>query len=615
MALIGQTRPDKIEFEKGLKRWSDISWFLDEDNVDDGPGALPKTWRMGSKPNLKQMHSEATANRIPDNLVKQQLLKEIGSTKGLTAGASAAGARVHNLPKAPSDIEDDTDFHYAVMGPNAISTSGNPSAVARCFINETTSPDKPRVNRNSVVLAVPARDALDGARNQIREHLGWLEVQGILKDSELEPLRTAKLQAYTEEARNKVPDAIRQAYSVVVTMGDDGDIQAFKITVDSDNLFNTIKNDPRSRIQETAVTAEALLPDGPYNLWQKGETERRVKDLSGAFSTNPRLPKMLKQQEILNTLAQGADQGAFVLRLRRPDRSVKTFWMQRPSDIEMKDPSLELVLPESAELTEISSDLVKPNVLPGLWHEDESVPFQDIVNYFSGKNIVQIKKEGYEEPLPIPKATKELMEEAVRASVKSGELWLQSGQASLFHEEVPAGVLTGQSILVAPPAPIPVTDLLPEATPDAWQNGETTALGLSTALSQKAGANLPWLTVHKAVEGALAASLLELTPDSGPFPCLASGGATVKLKERTGAPLPPPIAQTPTGAVTATSNLKPNEVQDLADVVSEIAKAAVGHDLKFQVTVTLGGKDEVPVEIVEKVNELLKEVSDYLELR
>lgn len=126
---------------------------------------------------------------------------------------------------------------------------------------------------------------------------------------------------------------------------------------------------------------------------------------------------------------------------------------------------------------------------------------------------------------------------------------------------------------------------------------------------------MPWLTVHKAVEGALAASLLELTPDSGSFPCLVSASSTVKLKERSGASPPPPPPTPPSGAVTATSDLKTNEVQDLADVVSEIAKAAAGHDLKFQLTVTLGGKDPVPVEIVERINGILKEISSELELR
>jgi hypothetical protein len=35
MVLVGATRPDKIELEKGLMRWSEISWFLDEAGTSD----------------------------------------------------------------------------------------------------------------------------------------------------------------------------------------------------------------------------------------------------------------------------------------------------------------------------------------------------------------------------------------------------------------------------------------------------------------------------------------------------------------------------------------------------------------------------------------------------
>src|SRR5262249_54914207 len=56
MLSLGHTRPDKIELEKALMRWTDISWFLDEEYVIEAqPGAkkqLPSLWRLGSKPNL-----------------------------------------------------------------------------------------------------------------------------------------------------------------------------------------------------------------------------------------------------------------------------------------------------------------------------------------------------------------------------------------------------------------------------------------------------------------------------------------------------------------------------------------------------------------------------------
>ena len=56
-----------------------------------------------------------------------------------------------------------------------------------------------------------------------------------------------------------------------------------KATVGTDPLFSSVKADRRARIQETASSADAMLPEGPYDLWRADEPSRRVKDLVGGF--------------------------------------------------------------------------------------------------------------------------------------------------------------------------------------------------------------------------------------------------------------------------------------------------------------------------------------------
>ncbi len=74
--------------------------------------------------------------------------------------------------------------------------------------------------------------------------------------------------------------------------------------------------DPRARIKETRIEVDALLPEGPYDLWRGGETTRRVAHLVGAFASDPRLSKMLNQAAIMDTLVEGCRDGVLVLRLR-----------------------------------------------------------------------------------------------------------------------------------------------------------------------------------------------------------------------------------------------------------------------------------------------------------
>src|SRR6266581_3686897 len=224
LLLLGATRPDKINLEKALRRWTEISWFLDEGAISDaeigtdGQCQLPKSWRLGSKPNLRQMHHDACL-RVSPELIHERLLEEIGKLRSLTTGASAAGARVHNLPERPRDIEDDGEFHYAVLGPRAASDFSRSSAEAKRFLEETTAADRPRVYRNAVVLAVPSRDGLEVAQNRIREYLGWEDVRAQLKEQYVDdPLRLETVSTYSETARKNIPEALQQAYSIVVTV-------------------------------------------------------------------------------------------------------------------------------------------------------------------------------------------------------------------------------------------------------------------------------------------------------------------------------------------------------------------------------------------------------------
>lgn len=619
LMLVGHTRPDKIELEKALRLWADTSWFLDEaatqeaDTAPDGTKSLPKSWRLGSRPNLRQMHHDACQYRVPPELVSVKLLEEIQKLKSLTAGASAAGARTHNLPDKPSDIEDDGEFHYALLGPKAACGPGKPSLEARRFLEETTSADRPRVYRNAVILAVPSKDGLEIARGRILDYLGWEEVRAQLKTQELDLVREQMLAASLEVARKSIPEAIRQAYSIVVTVSEKNEIQAFKVTIGSDPLFKTIKDNPLSRIQDTAVSAEALLPGGPYDLWREGETARRLKDLEGAFAQFPHLPKMLNRKAIHDTLVDGCIEGILVLRLVRPDKTFRTFWRQRPDDIALKEPALEVVLPKNAELSELSSSLLVPNVLPGLW-DGSSIVVKDLLNYFAGGHVVKVKKEGYEEPLPVPGADRNIVLAATSEAVKDGNLWLTSGPASIWYEEIPAGLLTEDAVLQAPPPMISSIEILPDSLPEAWQGDTTTALAISAALSKKAGQNLPWRRVREAIDGAIRARYLVTTVDSSAWPCEYPGAQYIRLRVPKEAPPPPPPPPPPPGVLVAEAELRPNEIQDLADVIGDIVNIVVGRGVKFNVRIEIKA-EEMSKEDLERFNQILQGVTDRLRLQ
>ena len=93
--LLAPTRPDKIQLRTALLKWADASHFLDDEFTaeakpgPDGKRSDPKSWRLGSKPNLVQMHNDA-CTKVSD-LIEPTLLKGIESLKSLRTVPPGSG--------------------------------------------------------------------------------------------------------------------------------------------------------------------------------------------------------------------------------------------------------------------------------------------------------------------------------------------------------------------------------------------------------------------------------------------------------------------------------------------------------------------------------------------
>ncbi len=103
-----------------------------------------------------------------------------------------------------------------------------------------------------------------------------------------------------------------------------------------------------------------------------------------------------------------------------------------------------------------------------------------------------------------------------------------------------------------------------------------------------------------------------MSDDSNPWPSDFITAQIVKLRIPKEKPPAIPVPS-PKDALTAKAYLEPRQIQDLADQIPELTKAAAGHDLKYQVQIEFKG-DENKDEAAKKINELLKEVSEKLQL-
>jgi len=616
LRLVGGAGPDAIELRKGLRHWRDTSWFLDDEDEDaqvEDADSLPGTWRLGNAPNLRQMHDQSCQDRVSADAVDERLRTEIGKTVSLWSGAQAAGATVHKLPRSPRDVGDTVQFRFAILGPEAASSSGKPSKVARSFLDHTTGPDSPRVYRNAVVLAVPSPEGVDAARSKTRSLLGWEDVQAQLAARTIDPVRRERLRRNIRRAEAELPGVIRQAYGIVVTVNERNEVHAFKLPGSGQPLFEEVKNHGKARVVETPVNPEAILPDGPYRLWEEGDDARLASQLSEAFARFPRLPKLLKPELVTRTVLGGVRDGLLAARLKRPDGSFRTWWREDVEPVAANDDQLEIVLPGKARLARLGHRLLSPGTLPGLWiggggDTFEPLTVKALLKYFAGDHVATIAREGYEDHLPVPACTSDIVLRAVAKAVADGTLWVTNPPATAWKEPVPAGTLTPDADLRPPPEPVAAQDLTKEELEQAWSENRTNGLALNQALGKKRRAMVPWGVVREGITAAVNGRWLVRAEDSGPIECTYDQAHKVILEKPKLGPTPKPAPQPTPISV----ELDSTQMQDLADRLPDLLAAIGAAELWFGVHASASG--EVADEERDQVNEILGEVLPGLKL-
>jgi hypothetical protein len=604
LTLVGVTRPDRIQLEKGLRRWAQTSWFLDEDGVreatESDSARLPQTWRLGSRPNLTQIH-DGKRGEVPADEIEAKLIEEIGKASWLVKDAEGAGAVVHRLPASPADVKDDGAFHYVVLGPKAAASPGRPSTEAVRYLTDYTGPERPRVYKNAIVLVVPSVDGVMAAREAVRDVIGWDRVRKELKSNELDEGRKALLDRKEREARASIGSSIQQGYCLAITLDAQGKSQALKVTGSEASLFLIIKADKRVRLLDSEINPEAILPGGPYGLWREGENERWATDLYAAFTQDPKLPKLLRPKQIVQqTLRHGCNAGTIVLRVTRSDRSERTLWRQNADAVVLDDQRFQAILPSAATLTEIDAVLLTPGKLPQLW-QGETLSVAAAIAYFAGPH--EIPNEGlggYVESIAIPNAPREVVLKALEDVVKSGQLWLISGLVGFCGDSPSRDLFTDEATLRLPPVAIRAIDILPLSLPLAWNGDRTTPEAILAALSDKLGEPLPWKSVVTALDDAFGANLLERITAGIEWPCdrgiahALEVGLVVHKHKPGGGKGPEKEKTEPTNYRKTLYFSSLGSLQGfLDDKSSDLSRAVAGNAQSISVTIEIGERDLV----------------------
>ena len=646
--LLAHADIDAMSVEKGLSDWREVSWFLKENE---------SSWALGTTPNLTNMHVRAMA-RLTDAQINEDLVTRV---KGAALGRNTDKVAVHTLPQSPADISDNPEIHFAIVAPEYAAVPGEAvSPELKAFFQRTY--------RNNVIVLAPENSLLAGLRQRIRRILGWQNI----KDGDDINLLNEPQQALLLDRQQKdeagIVESITAAYSVVIAVDEDGNIKASALPPGPSSPFERVKTAliAEDRLLTTALDPDLLTPESYLDIWGEDETAKPVQGLYGMFASLPRLPRLLSRQVFIDSLRRGVTVGRIVLCTVRPDGSQQTYWREVPAaDEDLWKKDLEIIPIEYAELHNLSPELLRPGRLPELW-QDENCPITvgaireffdedqvpklasdeillDAIRSAVQNGLLMARRQGkayLKEVIPDTEITDDLELLAPLEPISGSEInhkvlpdaWENETSSvgkvmdvlakrkgtpipwPLIRDAVTEGLsnnlfeFTGGS----PPWPCaaedankvglkvseaPVTigpkDLIGNDVGFAWESGQPTLGLIKETLEAKRGISIPDDVFRYAVEQAIKVGIIASDAES-----LTNGFYKIQVRK-------------PAWMRHTESEITEMEIQDLTEMVADLADIAPELDFKFRISITAEGESPSN-EVLEKINDALRKVTDKL---
>ena len=646
--LLAHADIDVMSVKEGLFKWREVSWFLKENE---------NSWALGTASNLTRMHIRAMA-RITEDQINENLVTRI---KDAALGRNTDEVKVHTLPQSPSDVPDTPELRFVIAGPEYTAVPGeNVSEALAAFFNRTY--------RNNVILLAPENALLAGLQQRIRRILGWQDIESGDDVNLLEGQQPALLQERKQADQAGILESVISAYGVLIAIDEDGDIETSLLSSGTKSPFERVKTAlvEEDRLLTTSLDPDLLTPDSFFDIWGEDETAKPVQGLYGMFASLPRLPRLLNRKVFIDTLRRGVTEGQIVLRTVRPDGSQYTHWRDAPAtDEDLWKKELEIVPIEHAELHNLNPELLRPGELPELWQGDNvSTTVEAAREFFNGDEVPQLAsdeilldaiqsavqngllmarrqdKAYLKENISDAEITDDLELLAPLEPISGSELSHNNLSDAWENETSSVGkimhaltILKGSpipwSLVVdavnegrdkrlfefiegSPPWPcaadeadkvslkvsqatvkIAPKDIIGSDAKSAWESGNPTLGLIKETLEANIGISvIPDDVFLEAVKGAIDSGLIvldgSLTPDF--YHVSVRQAAWIRHTE---------------------SLLTEIEIQDLAEMLADLADIAPELDFQFRITITAEGEPPSN-EVLEKINEALQKVTDKL---
>ena len=299
-------------------------------------------YHFSVRPNLNKLHADRSASVKADQ-IKELVRDEIQSVIG-----NRQGVKILFFPTKSIEIPDQAIITFVVLPPEQNMT--DPEALHRT-VQRWTEEYGTGVRRfkNALVWVVP--DTATGLEKEARTYLAWKAIQNETSSQTLDSSQQRQLDESLKKSKRDLREAVWRCYKYLMLLGKDRTIKTEDLGLVHSSAADSLPALYIDTLRRTEDIVENVGTTFLIKNWPPALEEWPTKKIKEDFFATPEFPRLLKPDDLLQTLVQGVTAERFAFVGKNADGRYEPFYFGSSApvrDIEISDDSF-IIRKETAE--------------------------------------------------------------------------------------------------------------------------------------------------------------------------------------------------------------------------------------------------------------------------
>jgi hypothetical protein len=319
--------------EQGLEALADTCYFL---------SAEKNRYRFSFQPNLNKLLADRRAS-VPANAIRERTRGEIERVFGTGKGVE----RVY-FPERTNQVPDRAALALVILAPEY--GVGETSTVRLMETMAKEYGSSSRTYKSALVWCVAEDETL--LSEEARKVLAWEDIDADSETLRIDESQHRQLNENLKRAKRDLQEVVWRSYKNVFLLEENNDLRKIDLGLVHSSAADSMVSLILERLQQEDLVVDGVSPNFLVRNWPPALPEWSTKAIRDAFFASPRLPRLLNQDTVRQTISRGVEAGMLAYVSKRPDGAYDPFVFQtslKESDVEVSE-DVYVIRREDAEL-------------------------------------------------------------------------------------------------------------------------------------------------------------------------------------------------------------------------------------------------------------------------